>query len=349
MGINRSKFLDNKAVRHFSFWLVYILFYGTIYGAYDENFADAYLKELIYIPVKMVITYFVLYYLLPKFLLTGRYLRFALLFVASSFLAAVAYRYCTFYIEYPIFYPAGQNYPLFYPIKIIKGLVGIYPVVFFAVSFKMLRYWYESRQAQQELAQEKLASELKFLKTQIHPHFLFNTLNNLYALTLKKSDAAPQMVLKISDLINYMLYECNVECISVEKEIQFIRNYVEVEKMRFGNLLDFNLNIQGSIDQKKIPPLILLPFFENAFKHGVSEELEQSWVTGTITIDSRFQLKLENSKAEEAAHANGNNGIGLANVKRRLDLLYDDTYQLQIFDEEETYLIVLSIPLTEDE
>ena len=117
--------------------------------------------------------------------------------------------------------------------------VAIYPVTFVAVAIKLLKYWYANQQAQQVLTQQKLQAELKFLKTQIHPHFLFNTLNNLYALTLKKSERAPEMVLKLSELINYMLYECTSDAVPLTKEVKFIRNYGDIEKMRYGDKLGY--------------------------------------------------------------------------------------------------------------
>ncbi|MEQ9300213.1 MAG: histidine kinase [Cyclobacteriaceae bacterium] len=345
--LDKSIIPKTRWVQHAIFWGLYLLFYGILYGAYDENFKHAFIREMMYLPVKIVITYFALYFLLPRFLLKEHYIAFAIWFVLSATVAGVLQRFITYYLEYPMFHPGGQDYPLFIPIKIIKGLVGVYPVVFFAVAIKMLKYWYKSRQTQQELSSQKLEAELKLLKTQIHPHFLFNTLNNLYALTLKKADNAPAMVLKISDLINYMLYECNVERIGLGKEIKFIENYVEIEKMRFGDRLDFNLTLHGEIKDKKIPPLLLLPFFENAFKHGVSEELEASWVSATIGIgQGRMKLQLENSKGDYTpSHANGDKGIGHKNVKRRLELLYGEDYHLQILDEQDTYLVILDIPI----
>jgi LytS/YehU family sensor histidine kinase len=215
--------------------------------------------------------------------------------------------------------------------------------VFAAVSVKLLKYWYTNQKAQRILTEEKLQAELKFLKTQIHPHFLFNTLNNLYALTLKKSDKAPETVLKLSELINYMLYECRSDEVALSKEIKFIRNYIDIEKMRYGDKLDVDLRITGDVGDRMIAPLILLPFVENCFKHGASENLQQSWVK--VTIDSHpdhVVIKVENSKSGEDG-AKREEGIGITNVKRRLDLLYPDKHELKIMNGEETYLVILSI------
>lgn len=219
----------------------------------------------------------------------------------------------------------------------------MYPIVFTAVAIKLLKYWYTNQKAQQILRQEKLQAELKFLKTQIHPHFLFNTLNNLYALTLKKSDKAPETVLKLSELINYMLYECRSDEVSLTREIKFIRNYVDIEKMRYGDKLDVDIRVSGEVTDRKIAPLILLPFVENCFKHGASEDLQQSWVK--VTIDSHpdhLVIKVENSKAGTNGHTR-EEGIGIENVKRRLDLLYPEKHALKIINGDETFLVILSI------
>jgi two-component system, LytTR family, sensor kinase len=222
----------------------------------------------------------------------------------------------------------------------------MYPVAFSAIAIKLLKYWYTNQKAQQILTQEKLQAELKFLKTQIHPHFLFNTLNNLYALTLKKSDKAPGTVLKLSELINYMLYECKSDEVELSKEIKFIRNYIDIEKMRYGDKLDVDIRVSGDVGDRKIAPLIILPFVENCFKHGASEDLQQSWVK--VTIDSHpdhVVIKVENSKSADN-HSNpvqNYEGIGIQNVKRRLDLLYPGRHELKIMNGEETFLVILSI------
>jgi LytS/YehU family sensor histidine kinase len=193
------------------------------------------------------------------------------------------------------------------------------------------------------LTQEKLQAELRFLKTQIHPHFLFNTLNNLYALTLKKSERAPEMVLKLSELINYMLYECTGDEVSLTKEIKFIRNYGDIEKMRYGDKLDIDIRVSGNVNDRKIAPLVLLPFVENCFKHGASEELQQSWVKVTIDVQPHVTIiKVENNKATINGIAK-KEGIGIQNVKRRLDLIYPGQHELKIINGQETFLVILAI------
>jgi two-component system, LytTR family, sensor kinase len=340
---NTSWLFQNRILQHILFWVSHVVFYATLYGSFEENYGQTFLEKLIYLPVDMVFTYFTMYFLLPKFLLPGRYTEFFLWFLTSSFIAGIAQRYVAYAIHYPLYYPQYLSDPFFYFPKIVKMFVSIYPVTFTAVAIKLLKYWYANQQAQQVLVQEKLQAELKFLKTQIHPHFLFNTLNNLYALTLKKSDRAPEMVLKLSELINYMLYECKSDIVPLTKEIKFIRNYIDIEKMRYGEKVDIDIRITGDANNKQIAPLILLPFVENAFKHGASENLLQSWVK--VSVDAHpdhILIKVENSKAGENGK-NGSEGIGIQNVKRRLDLLYNGQHELKIINGEETHLVVLSI------
>jgi sensor histidine kinase YesM len=333
----------NRVLQHVLFWVAHLVFYGTLYGSFQENYLQTFTEELIYLPVRMLFTYFTLYYLLPRFLLSGLHMNFLVWFILSSFVAGIIQRYVSFSFHYPIYYPEALKDPFFYIPKIVKTFAGMYPIVFTAVAIKLLKYWYTNQKAQQVLTQEKLQAELKFLKTQIHPHFLFNTLNNLYALTLKKSDKAPETVLKLSELINYMLYECRSDEVSLSKEIKFIRNYVDIEKMRYGDKLDVDIRVTGDVADRKIAPLILLPFVENCFKHGAGEDLQQSWVK--VTIDSHSDhlvIKVENSKANGNGHAR-EEGIGIQNVKRRLDLLYTGKHELKIINGAETFLVILSI------
>ncbi len=340
---------NSRIIQHIAFWLFYYIFYVTLYGSFDENYLKYAFLEGIYLPVKILATYFSIYYLMPYYLLKSRYKEFFLWFTIFVMVAGMIQRTITYYVEYPLYYPQGlELYPLFYWLKILKSIVSIYPVVFIAGAIKLLKYWIKNREDQQVLVKEKLQAELKFLKTQIHPHFLFNTLNNLYALTLKKSDQAPEMVLKLSDLINYMLYECNADTVDLQHEVDFINNYIDIEKIRYGDKLEFSLNIEGNIENKQIAPMLILPFVENCFKHGVSKEIHHSWISIDLSLKGNdFTLKAENSKGGNGNNqTNNNEGIGLKNVKRRLDLIYPNNHELQTFDEKDVYLVVLKINLS---
>lgn len=338
----------NRVFQHVLFWMVYVLFHGLTYGGYNDEYGREVHIQLMELPVKIIVTYFVIYYLLPKYILPGKWLHFAIVLLLSTIAAGFLQRAMSFYLVYPIYYPDAVQYGYFWPIKILKGLIYLYPPVFLAMAIKLLKYWYVDQQDKQLLANEKLEAELKFLKTQIHPHFLFNTLNNVYALTLKKSDKAPEMVLKLSELINYMLYECNAPKVPLENEINFVKNYLEVERMRHGDNLEVSFNVMGDTNSVFIAPMLILPFLENSFKHGVNEALEKSWVSIELRVEnSVLRMKIENSKSDtQQLITNGNGtGIGLKNVRRRLDLLYPEGYDLEIMNEEGLYLVNLELKL----
>ncbi|MBK7426008.1 MAG: histidine kinase [Saprospiraceae bacterium] len=216
----------------------------------------------------------------------------------------------------------------------------------FAIAIKLVKYWYFKKQELQQLQLEKTRIELKSLKDQLHPHFLFNTLNNLYAMTLPVEGKSSEVVMRLSDLLQYMLYECKADFVPLKKELQFIKHYIELEKLRFGENLDLRFNIRGEIQNYRIAPLLLLPLVENAFKHGVSETIEQPWLSIDIDIQNdQLKCRVLNSKFPGNFSSNSGEGIGLKNLKQRLDLIYPDAHKIEIFDEEEMFIVQLNIQL----
>ncbi len=219
----------------------------------------------------------------------------------------------------------------------------------FSTIFYIMREWARQLQEKQELDTRNIQTELNFLKSQINPHFLFNTLNSLYALTLKKSDDAPEIVIKLSEMMRYMLYECNEKKVALRKELDYVRNYLDLEALRHKKT-DIRLEVEGETGDLMIAPLIFIAFIENCFKHGISQHLSQSYVSIHIMIEqAEVNFFVENSKAEklplrEAARKSG--GIGIANVKRRLELMYPaGNYSLEVHDKSNTYSVNLWIKL----
>ncbi|MEL6538587.1 MAG: histidine kinase [Bacteroidota bacterium] len=331
--------------RHALFWLVYLVFFSLVYGSYDENYGQEFLFMLLDLPMIVIATYVTMYGLLPL-LFKQKYGQFFGL-VALILLIAGFVNY-SIYVQFkhPLTAYANEPVKLFYPYKIVKFALGIYPIVAIATVIKLLEHWYRNQNTQQQLSQEKLEAELKYLKAQIHPHFLFNTLNNLYALTLKKSDAAPEMVLKLSDLLNYMLYDCNENRVPLDKELKQIENYLALERMRYGDRLDIRYSVNGTVTGHRIAPMLIIAFVENSFKHGTSEELNQAWVNVELEVDEQtITLKVENSKADSAAADDRQykEGIGLNNVRRRLELLYPERHELKVLDSQDSFLVVLKL------
>lgn len=212
------------------------------------------------------------------------------------------------------------------------------------VSIQSVQQQLKTAAREKELVRQQLATELLFLRNQTHPHFLMNTLNNIYALARKKSDDTPEAVMRLSELLRFMLYESNGDLISLEDEIKVLEDYAGLERIRYDERL--NLRFEKNIDEEGylISPLLLLPFIENAFKHGVSEARFASFVHISLTVkDGMLELLVENSAAETEAACTKTN-IGLANVKRQLELLYRD-YSLDIKNNNHIYHLSLSVDL----
>ncbi|MEC7755560.1 MAG: histidine kinase [Bacteroidota bacterium] len=341
-------FNSPRIVWHLVFWAVYILFFGIVYGSFEEKYTLQILIQSTDALVQLPAVYLTLYVLMPVYLFRQRYARFfgwlIVLILTFSMLAWIGY----LLVQQPLFWPEDTyRSPIINIGKILKFTTKIYPVVFLAVVIKWFKYWYLEQKKNQQLVEDKLEAELKFLKAQIHPHFLFNTLNNLYALTLKRSKDAPEVVLKLSELLDYMLYECNADKIPLSKEVRLLQGYIELEKIRYGERLNVSFNMTKENGEKMIAPLVILPFVENAFKHGASEELEDSWISIDIASkDKSLTLKVENSKSnhtDSEDHFSYKEGIGLKNVKRRLEILYPEQHELNIHESSDSFLVVLKL------
>lgn len=205
--------------------------------------------------------------------------------------------------------------------------------------------WYEQKKLINEIRIEKLQTEVNYLRSQVNPHFLFNALNNLYALTIRKSDEAPDVVLKLSELMEYMLYESDADYVPLEREINYLRNYLELEKIRQGNHADIQLTVKGNMENCQVSPFLILPLVENAFKHGISKAVHNAYLHVNIDLNSRLSVKVTNNKLSfQPAEANG--GIGLVNLKKRLELLYPGKHTLEIVNGPVEYEVLLKIDVS---
>ncbi|MEZ4921346.1 MAG: histidine kinase, partial [Saprospiraceae bacterium] len=190
-------------------------------------------------------------------------------------------------------------------------------------------------------------AELMFLKSQTNPHFLFNALNNIYTLTVLKSDQAPDNLLKLSGMLRYMLYECKSERVPLEKELEYIKNFTDLYLLKDSRGLNVKTQLDTSRPELPISPMLLIPFVENAFKHSKIEDIEHGWITIDLTTkDDTLQFVVANSKPETAGSKDQQGGIGLQNVQRQLELLYPENHALEILDESDRYQVTLKIKLT---
>lgn len=292
------------------------------------------------LPVRMLATYSLIYYLIPRFLMKRKYTQF----IALTVVHALLFGFAIWMMYYTVpFYGDMSEYPLFNWPKMLVAIISNYQIPASAATIKFFKEWYRDQTRKQSLVHEKQEAELNFLKTQIHPHFLFNTLNNLYALTLKKSDDAPEVVLKLSDLLRYMLYDCSSDYVPLDKELTFIDNYIELQRIRHDKkIVQITYSKKGATDGHQVAPLLLLPIVENCFKHGAGPGKEVVNIDIQLEVlQNQFRMKVINTLVGDKKEFE--EGLGLTNVRRRLLLLYPDKHQFTISTENGNFEVNLEI------
>ncbi|HZY81967.1 MAG TPA: histidine kinase [Cyclobacteriaceae bacterium] len=333
-----------RVLLHILFWIAMVFYEVFIWGMLDNSYQEKLTTSLLELPVKLTATYFTLYFLIDRFLIAKKYTTFLILLVLSMAFFGVVLRILNYQFIYPVYYPLGLTAPMLFAPKILISVFVIYSLVAIVASFHLMRHYYNHQQAAQQLQKQTLAAELKLLKSQINPHFLFNTLNNLYVLTLNNSGKAPDVVHKLSQLMSYMLYDSNQPEVPLEMEIQYIKNYIDLEKVRYGERLEVLLRVYEKTEGIKVAPLLILPLVENSFKHGASHQLDSGWIHIDIEVQEKMLLiKVENSKPQFNGEHRITSGIGLDNARKRLNHLYPGRHSLQLFDEPDAYLAVLKI------
>jgi two-component system, LytTR family, sensor kinase len=338
-------FFRYRILWHLLFWIVVFFIYWLNAAGFKGRYHQEFIMNLYLLPVRMFATYTLIYLILPLATRKKEFVLFGIIVAFHALLYGFLI-YGTYYFvnPFPDFYDFSKQ-PLFNPAKILTKAVSDYVIPVIAAAIIIFKKWYADEQKNKRLAEEKMQAELNFLKAQIHPHFLFNTLNNLYALSLIKSDKTPDIVLKLSDLLDYMIYKSNDEFVPLNKELEIVEGYIELEKMRYSDRLNLSYQINGKTDKHQIAPLILLPFIENCFKHGASKDRINPSIEIQINIEPTFLiLKVINSiPAEKEVSETESNGIGLSNVKRRLELIYPGRHVLNIKHEAEVFEVELKI------
>jgi LytS/YehU family sensor histidine kinase len=215
--------------------------------------------------------------------------------------------------------------------------------VFLSTVLKFTNDWFLNERIQRELENQRLSAELSFLRSQINPHFLFNSLNSIYSLAYQQSETTPEAILKLSEIMRYMLYECNDNKVDLSKELAYLQNYIDLQKIRLGSCAAVNFEVKGNVTNQQIVPLLLISFIENAFKHGVANNPDTP-ITIHMDVDAeKLNFKVTNKK--HSFNKDDTGGIGLNNVQRRLDILYPGKYKLTIDNGIDTYSCELSLIL----
>lgn len=364
--------------RHFVFWITWCLYFAITflvptywvpawnlqgrmpqieqYGIVISCFRIL-LNSFLMTLVHMSLVYGILYFILPRYLsqikkwvkTTAILLLFIVFIVCVNYLNFLL----TFYISTRMGYfdkMPGMDFII--PIW-ARQIIFNYPtVVGFALAIKFLKRWYLKQKETSVLIRENINAELRLLKAQLHPHFLFNTLNNIYSFILNESPKAPDMIKKLSGMLKYILNECTHSLVPLGKELFMIQDYMALEQIRYGDTLNMSLHIQGNQTGKMICPLLLIPFVENSFKHGASRMITHPWVRLDINIeDHTLEFNLSNNKPEWKSNVTAKKGIGLNNVKKRLQLLYPGAHSLNIIENDTSFDVSMKIvlhPLSEN-
>ena len=327
---------------HVFFWLSMISFF--VFIAYSGGKTSLQSLIVIFVVFGMVnIGLFYLNYLdfIPRFLDQKKYWQFVVTVICTVIIIGVA-KYGLALLFKPIILVRMGKEIGFWQYIVSSAFTSVV-FVFLSTIFRFTVDWFLNERIQRDLENQRLSAELSFLKSQINPHFLFNSLNSIYSLAYQKSDTTPEAILKLSEIMRYMLYECNDNKVELTKELQYLQNYIDLQKIRFGNKAFINYEVHGEVTNQYIVPLLLISFIENAFKHGVANDPASPIVLKINLSDSHLYFFVQNKKHTHNRDASG--GIGLINVRRRLDLLYPSKYNLEIRDETDTYTVQLSLVL----
>jgi sensor histidine kinase YesM len=356
----QSWFIKYK-IYHIPFWMVYsyllwALTIGSLYEAARElYFSVLWVKGFLYMIFPAFAVYFNLYFLIPRYLQKGRYIWYilflALTIVASSYLILSGY-----YLSAWLAGKTAKNmwgitfsFNSFFQVVKNEPLRSTLAAITLGMSIKLTKNWIETQRRQRELEKEKLETELKFLKYQFNPHFLFNSINSIFFLIHKNPDMASDSLAKFSELLRHQLYECNDELIPLTKEISYLENFIELEKLRQSPDLVVSFNVDGDFPEHLgVAPFILMTFVENAFKHVSRGKGEPNSISIALNVNGQhLDFNVSNTTSHEQLHEIVKySGIGLKNVQRRLDLVYPNQYTLRIDDNAESFEVWCNLELS---
>src|SRR5688572_7082860 len=332
---------------HLSFWCVYLsfnLYQITVFQrSRGIEWGQLFASATVQLVFTMLIAYLNYFYTWPRFLSSKNIWRYVAEFSIPFALLITGRVHFQRYLIDGYTHKTDYFYSSFF-------IVQITAITLFIVLFVgMLRFavdWFEFEARKKEVENERLTAELNFLKAQINPHFLFNTLNNLYYLAYTKSENTTEVIAKLSQMMRYMIYDSNHPRVLLNKEIEYMQNYISLERLRLNNQIPIHFKIEGSSENISIAPLIFITFLENAFKHGVSNNNPKAWVDIDILLSGNECIyTVKNSKTTVGNNGTEKSGIGLQNVERRLQLSYPDQYKIKIEDKLESYFVELTLTL----
>lgn len=337
-----------RLTRHLLYWTFHVIVWAifwTIMNTAPITFYRYVFNMTLWVPVFILFGYPLAYWAVPKLLFKGKIVQFFLVVLGWGIAGLFINGGYRTYVYVPIQEMLAFDY---IPSK------GFQPESYLCMTtsaaspmiVKFFKLWTYKQRDWMAVQQEKIAAELQLLKAQVHPNFLFNTLNNIYSFSLEESPKTPGLILKLSSLLSYMLYDCNADQVRLEKEVEMMKNYADLETERNGSEVEVSWSVDGNIRDSFISPLLMLPFLENAFKHAMAREVERHWLSIDISLKGGLlRCKIANSKSELLVYDKGRNGNDVANVKRRLEVMYPDSYELKMHDEGNFFVVSFLLKL----
>ncbi len=335
----------SRLLAHTVFWTSYLLFFAVQYTFFSRNYLPWQWSVSLIVTVwpDVIAAYFLNYFLFPNCLLKRRYFSFAIGFFVSAALIVLLQRVLLVYVDYPLIAPPGGKDESFWAFNPFYSLVNIYSVVAVFTAIKLFKHYYEAQRQKNELEKHNRTSELALLKSQVNPHFLFNTLNNIDSLVAINPAKASDAIIKLSEIMRYMIYDTTNDKVLLEKEINYIRSYLVLQELRFEQSGIVRFNVSGTCSGFKVAPMLFVPFVENAFKHGTKKGKDPIVISMDCSKEKLVFKAANHYDAFGQKQKDKTSGIGLSNVKRRLDLLYSDNHELEIIRENGKFIVELQI------
>jgi sensor histidine kinase YesM len=336
-----------EVLLHILFWIVYIVseYFANLVHLNPGN-EIRFLKSTLYmLPVLLIPTYFITLFVVPRYLKGNTwpyFLAWMLAIAVLLFFARIRWAEMVNYLQYGSYYEIPVS-------KILKNIIRDYSVIALAVCMSIIGDYAKKQKHNEQLLKANVDAEIKLLKGQLHPHFLFNTLNNIYSLALTKSDQTADSILKLTELLDYLVYQASKPKVDLAKEVDLVLHYIDLEKLRHGDRLQVETEIRMDNDHILVAPLILLPFAENSFKHGGAGPDGVFQIKVSLMVEANL-LQFEMTNTKKRNHVtSASGGVGLENIRQRLSFLYPGRHQLHIRDEGNEYEVKLEIRFTKDE
>jgi sensor histidine kinase YesM len=331
-----------EVVFHILFWAIYIAseyFANLMHMTHGRNLA--FFKSILFtLPLLMLPAYFIAWFVVPRYLQTNQWTKFLLWILAVGvfvFFARIRWQEFFYYLE------SGEYFKM-PAAKMLKNIIRDYAIIALGVCIYIIGDYRKKQKHNEQLMKAKAEAEIKLLKGQLHPHFLFNSLNNIYSLALMKSDLTADSILKLTELLDYLVYRANMDQVALSREIQLLQNYVDLEQLRYSDKLKINMDIEVVNPNQPVAPLLILPFAENCFKHGGPGPDGYFRIEIQLKTDQRkLDFSITNTRKKKSANDQSQAGIGLQNIRQRLNLLYPGRHRLTISDQPEQYSVRLEI------